>query len=101
MHPSDSSRAADVAPNVAPDAADVDGDDDVEVRPWWQSQLNIAVIVAALAILCGGIGWLIGNNRASPDPNAVDIGFLQDMRTHHEQAVTMGLYYLSRPDTDP
>ena len=54
-----------------------------------------AVIVVGLAILCGGLGWLIGNNRATPDPNSVDIGFLQDMRTHHEQAVTMGLYYLS------
>ncbi|HEY5423120.1 MAG TPA: DUF305 domain-containing protein [Ilumatobacteraceae bacterium] len=103
MEPSDSSLKADVAADVAPDAMDVDadGDDGVEVRPWWQSKLNIGVIVVALAVLCGGIGWLIGNNRATPDPNAVDIGFLQDMRTHHEQAVTMGLYYLSRPDTDP
>jgi len=75
--------------------------EDVDVRPWWQSKLNVGVLAIAIAILCGGLGWLIGNNRATPDPNAVDIGFLQDMRTHHEQAVTMGLYYLSRPDTDP
>src|SRR4051812_10710754 len=91
---------ASVAPSVAldPNVAD---EDEVEVLPWWQSKLNIAVIVVGLAILCGGLGWLIGNNRATPDPNKVDIGFLQDMRTHHEQAVTMGLYFLSRPDTDP
>jgi len=119
MEPSDTSLAADVGPDSTRDAVGFGGDDgpvdvdqvevdqddpdqnDVEIRPWWQSKLNIAVIVLALAVLCGGIGWLIGNNRATPDPNAVDIGFLQDMRTHHEQAVTMGLYYLSRPDTDP
>jgi len=91
-----------VVPDVEVDP-NVGGDDveHVEVRPWWQSKLNIAVLVVGLAILCGALGWLIGNNRATPDPNAVDIGFLQDMRTHHEQAVTMGLYYLSRPDTDP
>ncbi|HEY4608645.1 MAG TPA: DUF305 domain-containing protein, partial [Ilumatobacteraceae bacterium] len=101
-------QAVDVDPtetSVVPDGElgddEVDDVDDVEVRPWWQSKLNLAVIVVGLAILCGALGWLIGNNRATPDPNAVDIGFLQDMRTHHEQAVTMGLYYLSRPDTDP
>jgi len=105
MEPSDTSLAADVGSDGPPDAVDIDGvdidEDEVEIRPWWQSKLNIAVIVLALAVLCGGVGWVIGNNRATPDPNAVDIGFLQDMRTHHEQAVTMGLYFLSRPDTDP
>ena len=49
----------------------------------------------AIALLCGALGWVIGNNRAIPDPNSTDIGFLQDMRTHHEQAVYLSLYYLS------
>jgi uncharacterized protein (DUF305 family) len=75
--------------------------DEIEVRPWWQSKLNLGVIVVAVAVLCGALGWVIGNNRATPDPNAVDIGFLQDMRTHHEQAVYLGLYYLSLENTDP
>ena len=51
-------------------------------------------------MLCGALGWLIGNNRAIPDPNSTDIGFLQDMRTHHEQAVNLGLYYLSLQGTN-
>jgi uncharacterized protein (DUF305 family) len=75
--------------------------DEVELRPWWQSKLNLGVLAVAVALLCGALGWVIGNNQATPDPNAVDIGFLQDMRTHHEQAVNLGLYYLSLEDTNP
>lgn len=69
--------------------------DEIETRPWWQSKLNLGVVAVAIALLCGSLGWLIGNNRAVPDPNRTDIGFLQDMRTHHEQAVYLGLSYLS------
>jgi uncharacterized protein (DUF305 family) len=75
--------------------------DETETRPWWQSKLNLGVLAVAIAVLCGALGWVIGNNRAIPDPNKVDIGFLQDMRAHHEQAVYLGLYYLSVPDTNP
>jgi uncharacterized protein (DUF305 family) len=69
--------------------------------PWWRSKLNLAVLAVAIAVLCGGLGLMIGNNRAIPDPNSVDVGFLQDMRTHHEQAVYLGLYYLQDDDTNP
>jgi uncharacterized protein (DUF305 family) len=74
--------------------------DEVEVRPWWQSKLNLGVLGVAIALLCGALGWLVGNNRAIPDPNRVDVGFLQDMRTHHEQAVNLGLYYLELQGTN-
>ena len=74
--------------------------EDVETRPWWQSKLNLGVVAVAIALLCGALGWLVGNNRAIPDPNSTDIGFLQDMRTHHEQAVNLGFYYLSLQGTD-
>jgi len=73
--------------------------DEVEVRPWWQSKLNLGVLAVAIAVLFGSLGWVIGNNRAIPDPNSTDIGFLQDMRTHHEQAVLLGLYYLELDGT--
>jgi uncharacterized protein (DUF305 family) len=69
--------------------------------PWWQSKLNLIVVAVAIAVLCGGLGWLVGNNRAIPNPSSTDIGFLQDMRAHHEQAVYLGLYYLSDKDTNP
>jgi uncharacterized protein (DUF305 family) len=75
--------------------------DQEATQPWWRSKLNLGVVAMAIALLCGSLGWVVGNNRAIPDPNAVDIGFLQDMRTHHEQAVTMGLYYLELKGTNP
>ncbi len=84
-----------------PDESGVDVAVDVEVRPWWQSKLNLGVIAVAIALLCGGLGWVIGNNRALPDPNKTDIGFLQDMRTHHEQAAELSFNYLARPGTNP
>lgn len=74
--------------------------EDVEILPWWHSKLNLGVIALAIAVLCGALGWVVGNNRAIPDPNSVDTGFLQDMRTHHEQAVYLGLYFLSLDGTD-
>jgi uncharacterized protein (DUF305 family) len=73
--------------------------DEVEIRPWWQSKLNLGALAVAIALLCGALGWVVGNNRAIPDPNAVDTGFLQDMRTHHEQAVYLGLYFLELDGT--
>jgi len=51
-------------------------------------------------LLAGALGYVVGNNRAIPDANETDVGFLQDMRIHHEQAVQMSLIYLDRPDTD-
>lgn len=86
-----------------PDTADdptADPDEDVEVRPWWQSPLNLVTVAIAIAVLAGGVGYLVGNNRATPDPNAADIGFLHDMRFHHEQAVQMGLIYLDDAGID-
>ena len=57
--------------------------DVTETLPWWRSKLNLVVLAVAIALLSGGLGWLIGNNRAIPDPNTTDLGFLQDMRAHH------------------
>lgn len=75
--------------------------DVMEKLPWWRSKLNLVVLAVAIAVLSGGFGWLIGNNGAIPDPNTTDLGFLQDMRAHHEQAVYLGLYYLSDTGTNP
>jgi uncharacterized protein (DUF305 family) len=88
-----------------PEATDTDteasdGDDDVVVLPWWRNPWNIGAIALAIAVLCGALGWVIGNNNALPDPNATDVGFLQDMRWHHEQAVQMGLMYLNDEGAD-
>lgn len=75
--------------------------DETSVLPWWRSKLNLAVLGTVLALVAGTLGYVIGHNRATPDPNSADVGFLQDMRWHHDQAVQMGQMFLSLPDTSP
>ena len=87
---------------TAPTEAEADTESDAgELLPWYRSWLNLATVAIAIAVLAGGIGYVIGNNSAIVDPNATDVGFLQDMRYHHEQAVQMSLIYLELPDTNP
>lgn len=79
-----------------------EGDDDgAVVLPWWQHPVNIFTIVVTAAILAAMTGWMLGQNEARVPHDAVDTGFLQDMRLHHEQAVFMGFVYRDLPDTDP
>jgi uncharacterized protein (DUF305 family) len=68
--------------------------------PWWRSPLNLTVLAVAVAVLAGGIGWVVGNNGALSDPNATDVGFLQDMRYHHEQAIDISRIYLEAGTTN-
>jgi len=77
------------------------GDDDVVVLSWWQHPANVIALVVATALIGGMIGWLIVDARDDDGGNAVDVGFLQDMRVHHEQAVEMAFTYLALADTDP
>ena len=78
-----------------------DDDDEVIVLPWWHNPVNLIVIGIGLILVIGALGWVLGNNHAQPDPNDVDVGFLQDMHWHHDQAVQMALIYLSITGTDP
>ena len=82
-------------------AAGGDADHDVLVLPWWQRPFNIGVLVVTAALLAGMVGWLIGDSGAQPEHDAVDVGFLHDMREHHEQAVYMGLIFSELDDTNP
>jgi uncharacterized protein (DUF305 family) len=79
----------------------VEDDDDVIVLSWYQRPINVLAIVIAVALIGGMVGWLIADARSDTRGNDVDVGFLQDMRTHHEQAVQMAFIYLGLPDTDP
>lgn len=68
---------------------------EIEVRPWWQNPLNFIALGLSMLILGGGLGYYIGDSSARPSHNAVDEGFLQDMRYHHDQAVDMAFHYLT------
>jgi uncharacterized protein (DUF305 family) len=93
--------SASIVPTGAePTGNDPVGDDVDVLLPWWQNPINIIAMLVGILILAAGAGFVVGERNATPDPNAVDIGFLQDMRTHHEQAVEMSLSYLSKSGTD-
>ena len=83
------------------DDGDGDDDDDVVVLSWWQHPANVIALIVATALIAGMIGWLIVDANDDEGGNAVDVGFLQDMRIHHEQAVEMAFTYLVAPRHRP
>jgi uncharacterized protein (DUF305 family) len=75
-----------------PDAAAPDEGD--EHGPWWHSPWRLLVLAAALMFLAGAAtyAWNERQDRP-PGEGSVDVGFLQDMRLHHDQAVQMAWIY--------
>jgi uncharacterized protein (DUF305 family) len=55
-------------------------------------------LVAALLFLAGSVGYAVGTRTAldGDAPSAADVGFLQDMIAHHEQAIEMSQLALSQ-----
>jgi uncharacterized protein (DUF305 family) len=51
---------------------------------------RLLVLGAAVSFLCAAIGYTVGARRGT-GASAVDIGFLQDMSDHHEQARTLAI----------
>jgi uncharacterized protein (DUF305 family) len=86
----------------------VDDDDDDGgdggAAPWWHSPWRLVVFGVALLFLGASIGYFV-TRRSDRPPGAgsVDVGFLQDMRYHHDQATQMSLAYLQKPaaEQDP
>jgi len=66
----------------APDD-DADVEADLARRLGWAKQ---AILVAALVFLGIAIGMVVARDRP-PGEGSVDVGFLQDMLTHHDQAL--------------
>ncbi len=78
------------------DVIDIDARSEApeEADPPPQGRLRtvlLAVIVVGVLLIAAGGGWLIrgADQPKAAGPNAVDVGFAQDMATHHTQAVTM------------
>jgi uncharacterized protein (DUF305 family) len=49
---------------------------------------TLVALVVALCFLAGAVGWVLGQGRP-PSADSADVGFLHDMRTHHENAVNL------------
>ena len=88
---------ADTEPDQDP-GIDDDGSDDPRGP---STALWITLVVVAL-VLGGAVGWRLTKSQdaAAPGRDSVDVGFFQDMATHHNQAVAMGYLYLQN-GTDP
>lgn len=69
------------------------------VLAWYQNPVNVVTMIVTAALVAGMLGWLLPNPGQEPH-NKVDVGFLQDMREHHEQAWVMSLIFIDRPDVD-
>lgn len=78
-----------------------DDDEDVVVLSWWQHPVNVITMLVGAALIAGMIGWLIADASDDAGGGEIDVGFLHDMRVHHDQAVQMAFMYLALRDTDP
>lgn len=94
---SDRSRT-EVPPPPPDDPVDGEGD---EPGGWWSASPTWAKAVVAgglalLLLMVGGlVGGLVGRDTATtygPPEGSVDVAFLQDMSTHHRQAVQMAVF---------
>ncbi|MCU1355120.1 MAG: hypothetical protein JWM89_538 [Acidimicrobiales bacterium] len=64
--------------------------------------LRIIALVLAIGFLTAAVGYAVGNRHGTADPlSATDVGFMQDMGYHHDQAVQMSIILLGKPDVDP
>lgn len=61
-------------------------------------RLRVAAVVVATAFLAGAIGFVLGTADERV-PSETDLGFAQDMITHHEQAVGMAQIALDQADS--
>lgn len=55
-----------------------------------------AILAVALAFLFGAAGYFVGVRATQEPTSPVDIGFLQDMSEHHDQAVEMAQLTIPR-----
>src|SRR3954454_4151328 len=94
---------ADADADVDLPAPPSDEDDDDEGgggdgAPWWHSPWRLLVLGVALLFLGASIGYFVTRrSERHPAAGSVDVGFLQDMRYHHDQATEMSLAYLEKP----
>ena len=67
------------------------GDEQVRRKVPFLPTTNGQVVATLLAVvfLVGSVGYFLATRDTRPAPDSVDVGFLQDMITHHQQALEM------------
>ncbi len=72
-------------------------------EPWWHSRWRLLTMGAALVFLGFAGGYAFTTVSGVPSADSVDVGFLHDMRVHHDQAVEMAMILLDKDigDADP
>lgn len=58
--------------------------------PGW-STAKVAVLVVLVALVAAIAGAILQDRVGAPSADSVDVGFLQDMISHHEQAIQLGV----------
>lgn len=79
-----------------PDAVDADRSG----RKRSLSAPRVVALVLAVAFLAGAVGFAVSEHGRDP-LSATDVGFMQDMSYHHEQAVQLSLILIGKTDVDP
>jgi uncharacterized protein (DUF305 family) len=75
-----------------------DADDGPPATPWWHSPWRLLVLGAAVLFLGLAAGYaFFGGDSGQGSGSDVDVGFLKDMRAHHDQAVSLAFTYLEKP----
>jgi uncharacterized protein (DUF305 family) len=76
-------------PEQPGDVADADQDEaPQEHAPWRSTPVLIGLVVVFTALVAIG-GVLVWQRSTTPGAGSVDVGFMQDMTSHHNQAVQM------------
>ena len=58
---------------------------------------RVMALILAMGFLGGAVGWGIGQRDRDP-LSATDVGFMQDMTFHHDQAIALSLILLDKDD---
>src|SRR3954454_22262514 len=94
----------DVADPAPPTGGGGGDDDEPGGSPWWHAPSRLVALAIALVFLGAAAGYAVtARGDRVPGAGSVDVGFLQDMRLHHDNAVAMAFQYLQKPvaDQDP
>lgn len=89
-------------PEAATEATAEPAATEVGGRSGGLSAIQWVVLLAAVAFLVAAVAYVVGDRSGSADPlNSTDVGFMQDMGYHHEQAVQMALLLQANDTVDP